>query len=82
LIRTGRRPEALVENEVLSTLGEALSDDLGVERVGEDLGPVLEWTIGSDAGRAAVLVAFGDDLEGELGLRGVHGQNGEVVDHK
>ncbi len=27
-----------------------------------------------------MVVTLGDDLEGELGLRGVHGEDGEVVD--
>jgi len=31
-----------VEDKGLGALGEALGDDLGVEGVGEDLGPVLE----------------------------------------
>jgi len=53
-----RRSIALsVEDEVLGALGQAFGDDLGVERVGEDLGPVLEWPVGRDAGRAPVVVA-------------------------
>ena len=48
--------------------------------VGKDLGPVLEGAIGGDHGRAAVVVALADDLKGELGLGGVHGEDGEVVD--
>src|SRR6185295_6649781 len=69
-----------VEDEALGALGEALGDDLGVERVGEDLGPVLEQSVGRDAGRAMVLVALGDDLEGEVGLRRVHRQHREIVE--
>jgi len=68
-----------VEDEVLGAFGEALGDDLGIERVGEHLGPVLKQSIGRDARRAAVVVAVGDDLEGELGLRGIHGEDGEVI---
>jgi type II secretory pathway predicted ATPase ExeA len=79
--RSGVRvAEAFLEDEVLGALGESLGDDLGVERVGEDLGPVLEGPIGRDAGRASEVVPLGDDLEGELGLGGVHGEDGEVVD--
>ena len=48
--------------------------------IGKDLGPVLEGAVGGDGGGAAVVVALGDDLEGELGLGGVHGEDGEVVD--
>jgi hypothetical protein len=72
--------EAFLEDEVLCALGEALGDHLGVECVGEDLGPVLEGPIGGDAGGASKVVALGDNLEGELGLGGVHGEDGEVVD--
>jgi len=49
-----------VEEEVLSAFGESLGDHLGVESVGKDFGPVLEESIGGDAGRASVLVAFRD----------------------
>jgi hypothetical protein len=74
------RSEALsVEHEALGALGEALGDDLGVERVGEDLRPVLECAVRGDRGRATVVVALGDHLEGELRLRGVHLEHGEVV---
>ena len=48
--------------------------------VGKDFGPVFEGPIGRDHRRAAVVVALADDLEGELGLGGVHGEDGEVVD--
>jgi hypothetical protein len=47
---------------------------------GKDLGPVLEQPVGRDAGRAMVLVALGDDLEGEVGLCRVHRQHREIVD--
>src|ERR1700733_13469948 len=77
----GRRSIALsVEDEALGTLGEALGDDLGVERIGEHLGPVLEQAVGGDAGGSSVVVAVGDDLEREIGLCRVHGEHGEVVD--
>ena len=69
-----------VEDKVLAALGEALGDHLRVERVGEHLGPILEGSIGSDGGRAPVVVALGDDLEGELGLGGVHGEDGQIVE--
>jgi hypothetical protein len=36
--------------------------------------------IGRDHRRAAVVVTLADDLKGELGLSGVHGEDGEVVD--
>ena len=65
---------------MLRALGEALGDDLGIEGVRKDLGPVLEWAVGGDEGGAAVVVTLRDDLEGELGLRRVHGEDGEVVD--
>ena len=65
---------------MLGSLGESLGNDLRVEGVGKDLGPILEWAIGSDAGGSSVVVALGDDLEGELGLGGVHGEDSEVVD--
>jgi len=65
---------------MLGALSESLGDDLRVEGVGEDLGPVLERAIGRDASRSSVVVALGDDLEGELGLGGVHGEDREVVD--
>jgi len=45
-----------VEEEVLGALREALGNDLCVERVREDLGPVLEQSIGRDAGGPAVVV--------------------------
>jgi hypothetical protein len=64
---------------VLGSLGQALSDDLGVERVGKDLCPIFERPVGGDAGRSSEVVTLGDDLEGELGLCGVHGEHGEVV---
>jgi hypothetical protein len=71
---------ALLQDEDLGDLGQSLGDDLSIERVGEDLGPVFERSVGGDAGRAAAFVAVGDDLEGELGLSGVHLEDGEVVD--
>ena len=43
------RPIAFpVEDEGLRTLSEAFGDHLGVERVREDLGPILERSIGGD----------------------------------
>ena len=69
-----------VENEVFAALGESLGDHLCVERVGEDLGPILEGAIGRDGGRATIVVAFGDDLKCKLCLRGVHFKAREVVD--
>ena len=71
---------AFLQEEDLGPLGDALGNDLRVERAGKDLGPVLEGPVGGDAGRATALVAVGDDLEGELCLSGVHRQDGEVVD--
>src|SRR5512146_1500436 len=71
-----------VEDEVLSALREALGNDLRVERVGEHLGPVLEQSIGRDAGGPTVVVAVGDDLKCEFGLCGVHREDGEVVDNQ
>src|ERR1700677_4301256 len=71
---------AFLEDEVLGALRESLGNDLSVECVGEDLGPVLERTIGGDGSRAAVVVSLGDDLKGELRLCGVHREHGEVVD--
>src|SRR5678816_2791815 len=69
-----------VEEEALGALGESLGDDLRVERVREHFRPVLEQAAGRDAGRATVVVAVGDDLEGKVGLRRVHGEDSEVVD--
>src|SRR5665647_2686206 len=69
-----------IEDEVFGSLGEPLVDDLSVERVREDRGPVLEEAVARDAGRAPVLVALRDDLEGEIGLRRIHRKHGEVVD--
>jgi hypothetical protein len=75
--------EALsVEDEAFGAFGEALGDDLGVERVGEDLGLILEEAVGGESGRAAVVVAVGENLKGELGLGRIHLENGEVVDHQ
>src|SRR5208337_3490691 len=54
-----------LEHEVLGSLGQALSDDLGVERVGKDLCPIFERPVGGDAGRSSEVVTLGDDLEGE-----------------
>ena len=65
---------------MLGTLSETLGDDLCVERVGEDLRPILERPIGRDQSGAAVVVALADDLERKLGLRGVHGEDSEVID--
>lgn len=46
--RSGFRAVAFLEHEVLGTLGESLGDDLSVERVGKDFGPVFEGPIGRD----------------------------------
>ena len=48
-------------------------------RVREHLRPILERAIDGDAGRAPEFVTVGDDLEGKLGLGGVHREDGEVV---
>lgn len=69
-----------VEDEVLRSLGESLGNDLCVERVGKDLGPVLERPVGGDTRGAPIVLALRDYLEGELCLRRIHAQDGEVVD--
>src|SRR5260370_35964483 len=71
--------EALpVEDDALGSFGEPLGDHLCVERVGKHLRPVLEDAVGSDAGRASMVVTLRDDLKGELGLGGVHREDREV----
>ena len=57
-------------------VGEAVDDGLGEPGVGEDLGPFAEGQVGGDDQRSA-FVAFGEDLEDELG--GAVGQ-GEVAE--
>src|ERR1051325_4582307 len=42
----------VVEDEVFRALGEALGDDLSIEGVGEDFGPILERSVGGDGGGA------------------------------
>jgi hypothetical protein len=79
---SGFRSVAFLENEVLGALGEAFCDDLSVERVREDFGPVLEGSVGGDEGGATVVVAFADDLKSELGLGSVHGEDSEVIDRE
>src|SRR5690606_41336304 len=74
--------EAFREHEVLTAFGESLGDHLSVERIWEYLGPLLEGTGGRDGGRAAVVIALTDYLEGELGLGRVHGESGEVVGYQ
>ncbi len=61
-----RRQAVPFEDEDLGTLGQALGDDLGVERIGEDLRPVLEGRLVVIRLGATVVVALGDDLKGEL----------------
>ena len=56
-------------------VGESVNHGLGEPGVGEDLGPLAEWQVGGDD-QAAAFVAFGEDLEDELG--GAVGQ-GEVA---
>src|ERR1700690_4552796 len=74
-------PVALpVEDEGFGVFGQALGDDLGVEGVGKDLGPILERSVGGDGGGATDLMALGDDLKGELCLGGIHGEHRKIVD--
>ena len=47
-------------------VGEAVDDGFGESGVGEDLGPFAEGQVGGDD-QAAAFVAFGEDLEDELG---------------
>jgi hypothetical protein len=44
------------------------------------LGHSLKGPVGGDRGGASVVVALADDLEGELGLGGVHLEASEVID--
>ena len=66
----GSPPHGSEPIRIFAALGESLGDDLSVERVGKDLGPFFERAIGGDGRGAAVVVAFADDLKGELGLVG------------
>jgi hypothetical protein len=50
----------------VGAVGEAVDDGLREPRVGEDLGPFAERQVGGDD-QAAAFVAFGEDLEDELG---------------
>ena len=47
-------------------VGDPVNDGFREPGVGEHLGPVAEWEVGGHDQRSA-LVAFGDDLEDELG---------------
>ena len=47
---------------------------------GKTLVQSLNGTVGSNESGPTVVVAFGDDLEGELGLGRAHGEDGEIVD--
>jgi len=71
-----------IKDKMLAALGEALSDDLSIEGVRKYFWPVLECSVGGDGGGAPIIVTLGDDLEGELCLSGVHGEDGEVVDEE
>ena len=48
------------------SVGEPVDDGFGEPRVGEHLGPFAEREVGGDD-QAAAFVAFGEDLEDELG---------------
>src|SRR6266702_1810862 len=50
----------------VGAVGEAVDDGLGEAGVVEDLGPFTEGQVGGDD-QAAAFVAFGEDLEDELG---------------
>ena len=50
----------------VGAVGDAVDDRFREPRVGEDLAPFAEREVGGDDQRAA-FVAFGDDLEDELG---------------
>src|SRR4051794_6597333 len=60
-------------------VGDAVDDGLGETGVGEDLGPFAEGQVGGDD-QAAAFVAFGDDLEDELGSALGQGQVAQLVD--
>jgi hypothetical protein len=59
-------------------VGEAVDDCLGEPRVVENLGPLAEGQVGGDDQRAA-FVAFGEDLEDELGGAVGEGEVAEFV---
>jgi hypothetical protein len=50
----------------VGAVGESVDDGLGEAGVGEHLGPFPEGEVGGEDQRAA-FVAFGEDLEDELG---------------
>ena len=50
----------------VGAVGEAVNDGFGQAGVGEDPGPLAEGQVGGDD-QAAAFVAFGEDLEDELG---------------
>src|SRR4051794_39539876 len=59
-------------------VGEPVDDGFGEAGVVEDLGPFAEWEVGGDDQRSA-FVAFGEDLEEELGGAGGQGEIAELV---
>src|SRR3954451_6167586 len=59
-------------------VGDAVDDGLGETGVGEDLGPFAEGQVGGDD-QAAAFVAFGDDLEDELGSALGQGQVAQLI---
>jgi hypothetical protein len=63
----------------VGAVGEPVDDCFGEARVGEDSGPLAEGEVGRDDQRGA-LVAFGDDLEDELGRAFGEREVAELVD--
>ena len=63
----------------VGAVGEPIDDGLGEPGVGEDLRPLAEGEVGGHDQRGA-FVAFGEDLEDELGGAVGEGEVAELVD--
>ena len=63
------------------SVGEPVDDGLREPRVGEHLGPLAERQVGGED-QAAAFVAFGEDLEDELGGAVGQGQVAQLVTDK
>ena len=74
------QPEAFaVHFEDMDVMGQAVQNGAGEAFRAEDLGPFIEWQVGGDDDRAA-LVALGDDLEQQLGAGLAERNEAEFVD--
>jgi len=63
----------------VGSVGEAVDDGFGEPRVGEDFRPFAEGEVGGDD-QGAAFVAFGEDLEDELGGAVGEGEVAELVE--